>query len=436
MKDKILQLNAVLSGVDKSKKDPTVMNAKFLIHDFEVSWNESIISEQVCTENMHSLINKPIVAKYISQSENHGVDGLKGHEPTTDVLRNTDKVVMTTDTIAIGTITNTYIDTYVKDGESKRALFADAVLWIDKYPNICDLLVEWYERGIKINTSMELLYSNFSMVDGITNVLSPFYYTSHCLLQSEDKSEDGLPLVLPAYDDSQLISFNEIQQYNKLVAQAIDQKEKGGVMVAEVKETNEVVEPEQEETVAEEPVVDAESETVVTEETSVEEQSTEVTELRQENAMLQAKVTELETQLNEVSTKKEEVENKYVSLNEQVVQLNAQLEELKPFKEQHLQAQREAKLAEQTELYSGKFEAIGASDVFESEEVQSLLLASIEDGEKGLEAKRQLLEKLADSVKPIKVEKTETQSPIVQMSSKRGTLLENKEQDFDAKYSI
>ena len=60
---------ALLSFNSIPQKDTTV-EVEFIIHDFELSLNGAIVTEQVCAENANTIINKPILAKYIYDGDN------------------------------------------------------------------------------------------------------------------------------------------------------------------------------------------------------------------------------------------------------------------------------------------------------------------------------------------------------------------------------
>jgi hypothetical protein len=218
-----ITFNTLLNSIAEDKKDPTVLLSSFLIHDFEISGNNGLISEETCAENMHTLLNKPIVATYVSKEENDGIDGLEGHGITIDLDRETDEPFVSSNSVSIGTITNVYID--VVEGTDKKALFADATLWLDKQYNICALIKEWYDEGVVVNSSMECLYSNYIKNNKVTEILSPFYYVGHCILGSK-QCGDNLPIVTPAYKSSKMLSLNEEKtvKFERLVAEAIEKE--------------------------------------------------------------------------------------------------------------------------------------------------------------------------------------------------------------------
>ena len=145
-----------LNSLEQNPDDPSLLNALFVIHDFEKSWHGQVITEEVTSENMKFLINKPIVCKYITKGENDGLDALTNHEEFKDIDRNTGDEFINTNTNAIGVFTEVYIDDFTdENGGTKRVLYGKAVLWFDKCRNVCLLLDEWVGKGVLIPASVE-----------------------------------------------------------------------------------------------------------------------------------------------------------------------------------------------------------------------------------------------------------------------------------------
>ncbi|EES90348.1 phage virion protein [Clostridium phage D-1873] len=244
-KQKKSTFKAQFNSIEINEEDPTLLKGTVIIHDFEKSWNNQIISEDVCVENMNTLIGKRIVCKYISNEENNGIDALGDHEEKESKNRNGDDVVIT-DTIAIGFIENVYIDDFTdENGNTKRVLYGDIVIWNDdKYQDVTGLLMEWLNNGVKIHMSVEFLYCNYNMIDGIEHIQSPILYTAHTLLNSEYRGD--CIEIEPAYDSAQLLSLNEKNTWNKAINQVINKqnnstnKEAGIVKNAFIKSLNSI----------------------------------------------------------------------------------------------------------------------------------------------------------------------------------------------------
>jgi hypothetical protein len=216
---KRLGYNFILNSFESSN-DPTVLKATYIILDFEKSWNNAIVTKDIGLELCETIINKPIVANYIPVTEiNTSTDNFTGHEATLEKNKH-GKDIVKTNTIPIGVFTTKgYLLTLDIDGEEKEVIAADAILWKSRFSDACELLVEWFNRGIKINTSCEFLYSNFNVQDGIEYINSPVYFDGHCHLASENRGQQGV--VLPAYDSSQLISLNDREHFNLLITEAL-----------------------------------------------------------------------------------------------------------------------------------------------------------------------------------------------------------------------
>lgn len=483
MKDKKSTLNLMLHSLNQAGEDITVLKATFIVHDFEKSWNGQIITKEVALENAHTLLNKPIVAKYYpAEDGDASTDALGSHEQYIGTDRYGDNAVKM-DTVPIGVITSEgYILTINEDGKDKEVLAVDAVLWRSRFSDVCDLLLEWHNRGIRIFSSVEYLYRNYTYRDGVEYIESPILYDGHCILNSEKRGDHDV--VLPAYDSSRLLSFNDIKQFNRLVAQAINRQinEEGEKMlfkkVCELSHDDirskiyQVLDPTLEEgnysylvavyddhfvteiisedgfkyydykyTVTDDKVtIDFESKTEVVEERTwktVSELQEIQEQLNQANAKVEELTAELEStkkSLNEVTAEKEKIEQQFNSVSETVVSLNAKIKELEEIKEQFDKEKYEQALNEQMQFYAEKFEAVDGKDKFETEEIQNLIKLSVNEDEEGKAAKLQLNSILVDMVKPVD-KKDEHKTGIKEFASHNGRLIPEGD-DFDSRYSI
>lgn len=203
----------------KKSNDPTLLNATFIILDFEKSHHNAIIPKEVGLELAETIMNKPIVADYVPVEDiNTTTDNFTGHAASIGKDKHGNETIIR-DTVPIGVFTsNGYILTISENGIEKEVLAADATLWKSRFMDACELIVEWFNRGININTSSELLYSNYIFQDGIEYIQSPIYFEGHCILASENRGDQNI--VLPAYDSSRLLSLNEISEFHRMIAQA------------------------------------------------------------------------------------------------------------------------------------------------------------------------------------------------------------------------
>lgn len=424
-------------------KIETNINADFIIHGFELSWNGQVITEDVCAENMNTLIGQPVLVKYYNEGEKDK-DHLGTHEVYTVKNRDTGEDMMATDTIAIGTFQSVEIKDMDVNGENKRCLVGHAQLWMDRYYNICSLLNEWLQEGINISCSCEYVFKNYEMRDDIQYVKSPYSYTGHTILNSEKK--DGYDIVLPAYDEARMVSWNtaiekdretisgkcEVEKVENVFITALNEISIGEtrskiyealakVMTAEeymnmwmsdwdvfdnyfVYETymdNEwkhfkvgYTKAEDELTVDFENRTEVKFETVMVEASKAEEKEAELNGKVQEvTEQAEALEAELNTVKEDALAQKESV----IALNETIESLNETITALNSYKEAYEADKYEKALSEAMELYKGKFAKLNAMDKFESEEVQTMIAETL-DEEKALNAKTALADMLVDLI--------------------------------------
>lgn len=462
--------------------DPTQLKCTFAILDFNVSNNNEFISEEDAMEILApTILNKPIVAKYNKVwSANDGTDHFEGHNQYLTEDRDGDKTIEV-DTTPMGVFVS---EGYVIEIDGVRTLVADAILWRDRFSDACDLLLEWYGRGVNINTSCEFLYKNYTVVDGITQIQNPIYFSGHCILNSEERG--GQDVVLPAYDSSKLLSFNELNKFNRLVAQAVDQEskeeingmefmkklneisyeqlrsllhkdfneklEKGAYSyIQDVYETyfivNEYKWSDEEDDYSYDKYYKVgyskgENDTISIDydskvEVVVKRDWVEVSEfqtIQNELSTTKATVETLTTQLNELKVNKEDIEAKFNSASETILSLNSQVEELTPLKEQLEKEHFEKALNEKKEYYSSKFEALGAKEKFESEEVQTLINQVASNDENTDKAILQLNSMLVDMV-VLETKFNSKETTITEVASGRKDLLPTAN-DFESTYSL
>lgn len=491
------KLNLVLNEI-KQSDDPTIIPCTFIVLDYEKSGNNVIVDKDVALEGGKTLINKPIVAKYNEVEEaNTKTDNFGSHEQYLGKDRYGNLTVKS-DTVPIGVFTTEGYELAVNiNGEEKKVMAADAVLWRTRFSDACDLLLEWYESGLTINTSCEYLYSNYSFQDGVEYHFSPIYFEGHAVLASENRGNQEI--VLPAYESSKLLSFNEINKFNKLVAQAINQESKEEKenmklfkkvfelshsdvrsllytqleqilssgeysWISDVYDTyfivniykydseNDSLEYDkyykfdysrgENDSIS----INAESKAEVqlkrdwVEVTQFEqiqneltEKSTKVEELSSQLNDKSTKITELESQVNTATTEKEKIEKQFNEATEKLTQLKTQVEELKPFRNQVEQEKLQKAVNEKKDFYSAKFKALNAIEKFDSEEVQNLIKQSVNESDEGKQAVLQLNTMLVEMVVVEKEQKSE-ETVIRELSSKRENLIPDGD-DFESRYS-
>lgn len=461
-----LQLNSITDSDNPTKKE-----VEFILHDFDISHNSAFISKENAEKVLDTIENTPIVCQYFPVSSvGADDDALGSHGVMMDRDRNNGDEFVTMNTLPIGVFTEpAYIKTVVENGVEKEVVAAKGVLWQSRFPNIISLIKQWFDEGIKISSSMEILYDKYSVDENGIIEIQNFLYEGHCILNSEDRGERKK--VLPAYDVSKL---------TKLVAEAlnIESKEEKEKMTLSHNEIRELLQEKIQGKLANGErtwVVDVyegylianiykysddesydgyfkidytrnEDEfTVLLESKSevknkptwveVSEYDTLKNELEQVKAQVsekEEKINEISNQLNSISTEKLEIETKFNSASEQLAQLNSLVEELAPIKIQFETEKLEKAISEQMDFYFEKFSALNAKDKFETDEVQDLVRKTVCENDEGREAKLSLNTMLVDLVTSPTTQKETT---IREVASKRKDLLPT-DNSFESRYSI
>lgn len=404
-------INMSLNSISKTN-NPSQLEAIFVVHDFKKSWNNALITKEVCEANMHYLVGQYICCKYISKQENYGLDALGSHEAYLDINRDTGEEMASTDTVPIGHITDVYIaEGTNSDGTEGEVFYCKATLWLNKFYNVLSFLNEMVENGINVPCSVEYGYSNFIMQDGVRYDQSPIYYEALCILNPIDRG--SVKEVLPAYDSSKFkgFSFNEaikadIENNTKLNQKEgelelenknniLDQGNENGEM------TEPIVDP-IEEPIVDEPTIDEPTEgeegteepTVeepVVDEPTVEEPTTEDEEPTDDTPTVESLTAENARLKEELTAEKESK----ISLVQENASLKEKIGELEPFRIKVQEMEYNEKLEEVVGQYKEKFTALNGAEKFETVEVQNLIKESL-DVEKSINAKLALADILVD----------------------------------------
>jgi len=456
--------------------DPTHVHCNFVILDFNKSHNNTVISKEVAMDGLaQSIMSKPIIGHYNeTDSKNPDDDSFEGHNVYLDEDKHGDLAIKF-DTNPIGVFTSEgYIIKVDTDEGKKEVLVADAILWKDRFTEAVELLQEWHTRGININTSCELLYSNFEFKDGVEYIKSPIFFSGHAILNSEERGDQ--PLVLPAYESSKLVSFNEQQKFNRLVAQAISQKnnikrsekmpenfkkvfelshndirsrlyreydvnlhEDEYSWIEDVYESNFIMNIfgngsdkyyKYNYTKSDDNVeIDYDSKTEVVEERKWVEME-EVKNLQSQLSEKEDKVKTLEVEKTVLSSEKDKVEKQFDTAYKTITSLNGKVEGLEVYKEKFETEQFEKQLEDKKSLYFAKFSALNAKEKFESDEVQELVSKSVSDDS----AITQLNSMLVDLVVAKNEEDDKDEKIFTQHNQKREDLIPDND-DFDSRYA-
>lgn len=110
-------------------------------------------------------------------------------------------------------------------------------------------------------------------------------------------------------------------------------------------------------------------------------------------------ISKLTAELETVKNEKEEIMEKYNTATETVTELNGKVTAMEPIVNQYYEEEREKNLNSAKEDYKAKFEKIGGLELFESEEIQSLVVDTISnDKDVSNKAKYALSEKIMEVI--------------------------------------
>lgn len=375
--------------------NPSQIIGKFVVHDFKPSWYGDIITEQVCMENMRYLVGQYICCGYVPREANDGEDALLDHMVVKEINRDTGREMQNTATVPIGHITDTYIS---ENEDGDRVLYCDAILWVDKFYNVISLLDEWLSNGIPVPCSCEYRFSNYNVADGVAYIQSPIYYKALTILNAEKRGD--IDKVYPAYDCSCLVGYEE--KFNQALTKdieinsthGVDNKEygKGEGMenetvvvdtVETVEEVVEITEPVEAVETVENPIPsDIDTVDVVEnaqEEVATDEKTTDETVDKSEYDKVVESLNSANDKIKSLEAELLESKNAQVDLNVTLESLNAQVETLKVCEKELNEIKYNERLAEAKEKYKAEFEVFNGIEVFESEEIQNLIVESLSD---------------------------------------------------------
>lgn len=419
------------SIIEISSKDNVTKEITMLVHKIDVANGNGLdFKEEYVEQFKDSLVNKPVVAKYLPIS-----DDLGGHEPIFDDKGN----IVGLETIAIGSIKEVWIDELSSDSTVK-ALYAKADLWNYKYPEIIACVEKLYnsenaDSSVEVeiysygeNPTQEyryatdytyignaLLGSNISPADNDAGIISVAQKEIASAvnkdlknIENEKKGEKELAekeLFNKGYKTKFHIEVSELshedirqQIYNAInPVNPVTEQRSYKYWIREVFQTYIIVEEWDDSnklykidyTLNEDKVVlssdyqqveityqivgtdiNRELSKLQVELSNAKEELSKMDKTNDEKVVeLQNKVVELEAKVVELNaTVVEQQETKSV-LESQVTELNSTIEELGKYKEQVETAEKEAKLTELSEKYS----KLLSEEVFKSDDVQNAI---------------------------------------------------------------
>lgn len=480
--DKLITHHFHINSLEQTE-DETIIKFKALVHTFEQTPNGWGITEDTASKRIHTLINKHIVTRYYSADENNGIDCLGDHENSETILRGTDDVkIPKMLTNSIGTITNAYIDYIDENNESLgKAVWAEGVLLAMENMNEVSLLMEWFEKDVKILISVEWWYTT-SVKDnnGSTWIADPTY-SNVCILNSEQRGDK--PVIYGNYDYANIQlqfnqaikadleskeSFNNISKNNikneiekngddsletNIFKKALNELSFGDIrdeiysdlakkMVAEeynniwislyyVFENYFIYEVYEDSNWIYYKISYTKTETgvdvdlaskVKVERDSVWKEVPQVQALNTKIEELTIEITTKDESLNTLNTEKE-------TLTQTISGLNSTIEELTPYKETVDTQEYEKALNEKKEYYSDKFGAVNAKEKFDTEEVQTLIKQTL-NSEEGTKAELALNKMIVEMVQTITIDNKKEDSPqnsYKELNSNMNNLIPTKE---------
>ena len=199
-------------------EDENVLVLTARVLDFKPSPNGWGITEEVCRQHMNTIIGKHMVTKYYADT-----DTLGGHEDSKQKFRLGNFDIPHKETNSIGTIIDVWIDYIDKDDEELgKAMYVKCTLMVLEHLNEVTLIQEWLEQGIKVRLSVEWFYTTSVVVDGVEWIADPVF-SNICVLNSESKN--GKPIVYGNYDVAEL-GINLLDEMNNAILKDYEENSK------------------------------------------------------------------------------------------------------------------------------------------------------------------------------------------------------------------
>jgi hypothetical protein len=202
------------SIIEIASVNSTTRDITMLVHILdEPNGNNLQFNEEYTNLCMNTLIDKPVVCEYYPTQNDFGDHAVFYSEDGIELR-----------TIAVGTINKVWIDNYIVNNETKRALFANATIWAYKYPQIMECIEELNSLNI-LKTSVEVEVMTY-LYNSDVRIAKEYTYLANCILS---------PLVMPADSNAGVINV-----FQREVASAIKESslEKGGRDVSDVEFNN------------------------------------------------------------------------------------------------------------------------------------------------------------------------------------------------------
>lgn len=212
--EKTLRFNAILEDVEKINPLFSKANIKVLYHG--LNRNNSNIDKSVVEDAIYSIYNIPIIGEFLEDKDNFG-----GHGGKIEITDQGIKYIETTKPYGVvpsdakvfwQTITD-------ENGEEKEYLIVEgAYLWTGRYPELEDLLGNFYNQSMEIEVSK----GEFKKIDGKDVYdIQEFAFSALCILGID---KDGEGEVEPCFEDSTIIAYsldkNSFKkEFNQMIAE-------------------------------------------------------------------------------------------------------------------------------------------------------------------------------------------------------------------------
>jgi hypothetical protein len=145
-------------------------------------------------------------------------------------------------------------------------------------------------------------------------------------------------------------------------------------------------------------------------------------------------IQSLNSQIETLTNEKVDVEQKFNSATDTIVSLNAKVEEMKPIVNEHNKEQYEKALNEKKDFYLKKFNSVKAVEKFNSDEVQELIIKTLNENEEGNKAVLALNSIIVELV-PVEEIKSQEPKVIKEFNSTMSNLIPT-ETDFESRYGL
>lgn len=201
-----LDFDIKFSDIDDSDHDSGFAKANVLICYTGKNRNKTIISEDVLTNACKTLKNIPIVGHYDGDENEFG-----GHDLG---VKKDDKnnIVLYNETTPFGVIPESakiWYEDEVVDGETKKCLFANAILWKRQYG------YEHIKEAGSLSQSMEIdVYDYERTDDGYVNI-KDFVFTALCILERDEPCFENASVSLYSKHDD--ITENFKRQFSTML---------------------------------------------------------------------------------------------------------------------------------------------------------------------------------------------------------------------------